>query len=169
MKALTVKQPWSSLIIRGGKDIENRAWRTNYRGVVAIHSSAKLERSEMEDACGLMRGFVPRFSAERFELDIFPVGVILGTVEIVDCVKTSDSPWFCGDFGFVLRNAVAFERPIPCRGALLFWDVPERHLPDMREQYRNSILLRSGTASPAESVASRADGAGTPSAFSEEE
>lgn len=140
MKALTVKQPWASLIIRGGKDIENRDWRTNYRGIVAIHSSAKLERSEMQDACSLMRGFIPKFSAERFELDIFPTGVILGTVEIVDCVTISESPWFCGDFGFVLRNPVAFERPIPCRGALLFWEVPAQLIPGMREQYRAAMV-----------------------------
>jgi hypothetical protein len=135
MKALTVKQPWASLIIRGGKDIENRDWYTGQRGIVAIHSSAKLEHGEMDSACDMMSGFVPRFSAQRFKLDIFPTGVILGTVEIVGCVKSCKSPWFCGHFGFVLQNAVPFETPIPCRGALGFWDVPAHLLPGMREQY----------------------------------
>jgi len=139
MKAITVKQPWASLIIRGGKDIENRDWYTGQRGIVAIHSSAKLDRNEMRDACDMMRGFVARFSAERFELDIFPTGVILGTVEIVDCVKASDSPWFRGDYGFVLRNAVAFETPIPCRGALGFWELPAHLLDGMRAQYRLAL------------------------------
>ena len=32
MKALTIKQPWASLIVHGIKDIENRTWRTDYRG-----------------------------------------------------------------------------------------------------------------------------------------
>ena len=34
MKAITIKQPWASLIVHGIKDIENRTWRTNYRGRV---------------------------------------------------------------------------------------------------------------------------------------
>jgi hypothetical protein len=143
MKAITVKQPWASLIIRGGKEIENRDWYTGIRGIVAVHSSAKLERREMEDACGMMRGFVPHFSAERFELDVFPTGVILGTVEIVDCVTASDSPWFVGDFGWVLRNPVAFAQPIPCRGALKFWDIPEHLLEGMREQWRLAKAAKS--------------------------
>lgn len=141
MKALTIKQPWASLIIRGGKDIENRDWRTTMRGVVAVHSSAKLDRNEVEDACDMMRGFVPGFSAERFQRDEFPPGVILGTVEIVDCVTSSESPWFCGEYGFVLRNAIAFAKPIPCRGALSFWNVPDSLLPEMRDQWRESALI----------------------------
>lgn len=50
-------------------------------------------------------------------------GGFIGTAEIVDCVSRSDSPWFFGPYGFVLRNA----EPIPfhpCRGALGFWRYP---------------------------------------------
>ena len=39
MKAITIKQPWASLIVHGIKDIENRTWRTNYRGRVLIHAA----------------------------------------------------------------------------------------------------------------------------------
>ena len=41
MKAITIKQPWASLIVHGVKDIENRTWHTNFRGRVLIHSSSK--------------------------------------------------------------------------------------------------------------------------------
>ena len=142
VKALTVKQPWASLIIRGGKDIENRDWRTNYTGIVAIHSSAKMSREDMEDACDLMRQFVPHFSANRFQQDRygFPTGAILGTVDIVGCVSQSDSPWFVGDYGFVLRNAVAFPEPIPCKGALGLWRIPGEFVRAAREQYRAARL-----------------------------
>ena len=40
MKAISIKQPWASLIAHGIKDIENRTWRTNYRGRVLIHAGA---------------------------------------------------------------------------------------------------------------------------------
>jgi len=41
MKTLSVKQPWAYLLCAGIKDIENRTWKTNYRGRVFIHASAK--------------------------------------------------------------------------------------------------------------------------------
>lgn len=43
MKVLSVRNPWSHLILRGGKDVENRTWTTNYRGRLYIHSSGDEE------------------------------------------------------------------------------------------------------------------------------
>lgn len=40
MKALTIRQPWATLIAYGVKTIETRSWHTNYRGPVAIHAGA---------------------------------------------------------------------------------------------------------------------------------
>jgi hypothetical protein len=42
-------------------------------------------------------------------------------VEVVDCITTSDSPWFIGPFGFVLANPVAFAVTVPCKGRLGFF------------------------------------------------
>ena len=39
------------------------------------------------------------------------------------CVHESDSPWFEGPHGFVLRNPLAYEKPIPYRGKLGFFEV----------------------------------------------
>ena len=44
MKAITIKQPWASLIVHGIKNIENRTWSCpkKYLGQrVLIHSSGK--------------------------------------------------------------------------------------------------------------------------------
>ncbi len=125
MKALTIKQPWAQLIMGGGKDIENRGWPTSLRGRVAVHSSKKLDRGEIESACYAMGLWIPKFSARIFTAEAltYPTGAILGTVEIVDCVRKSDSPWFCGEYGFVLVNPVRCT-PIPINGALSFWEVP---------------------------------------------
>lgn len=38
MKALTIRQPWASLIAHGVKTIETRSWSTKYRGPLAIHA-----------------------------------------------------------------------------------------------------------------------------------
>lgn len=40
MRALTIRQPWASLIATGAKTIETRPWRTDYRGPVLIHAGA---------------------------------------------------------------------------------------------------------------------------------
>lgn len=37
MKAITILQPWASLIACGKKQIETRSWATKYRGPIAIH------------------------------------------------------------------------------------------------------------------------------------
>jgi hypothetical protein len=149
MKALTIKQPWATLIVAGVKDIENRSWHTDYRGTIGIHSSAKMTRIEMEEACEFMESFVPRFSAPRFRQEQFPTGVLLGTVHIVDCVRASDSPWFVGEYGFVLQDEVAFANPLPCRGALGFWDVPTDLATRAREEYRTALRQRNALRSAA--------------------
>lgn len=41
MKAISIKEPWASLIVEGKKTIELRSWRTLHRGPVLIHRSGK--------------------------------------------------------------------------------------------------------------------------------
>jgi hypothetical protein len=42
MKALTLWQPWASMVELGEKRVETRCWSTKYRGEIAIHSAAAL-------------------------------------------------------------------------------------------------------------------------------
>jgi glutathione S-transferase len=51
-------------------------------------------------------------------------GYIVGRFEIADCVRACASAWFVGPNGWMLRNAVAFAQPIPCRGARQLFPVP---------------------------------------------
>ncbi len=117
MKALSIKQPWAWLICAGYKDIENRNWKTDFRGRIYVHAS----KDEM--GCLITSGetygnLIP-FPTERL-----PKGAIIGEVDIVDCVFKSKSPWFIGRYGFVLANPVLYGKPIPCKGSLKFFDVP---------------------------------------------
>jgi hypothetical protein len=52
-------------------------------------------------------------------------GCLVGTVEIVDCVLSHPSAFFVGKFGFVLRDPITLPNPIPFKGALGFFDVPD--------------------------------------------
>lgn len=138
--ALSIMQPWAWLIVNGHKDIENRDWPTKFRGPIAIHAGKKLD----ED-CAMSLTYSDgahhpvtgenmtidtgqRLIHSDDEWDTFSApawadkrGGIVGVAEIVDCVDASDSPWFVGRYGFIIRNA----RPvdfIPVRGALGFFD-----------------------------------------------
>jgi hypothetical protein len=56
MKVLVVRQPWAWLIVNGHKDIENRSWRTRYRGTLLIQASASLpSKGQMEEFRGYSR------------------------------------------------------------------------------------------------------------------
>lgn len=110
--ALSIRQPWAWAIINAGKDIENRDWPTRFRGPVCIHAAKGMTQDEFADAST----YILRVSATVPPVNP-PRGGIVGVAEIVDCVEESESPWFFGRYGFVLRNvrAVPF---IPVRGAL---------------------------------------------------
>lgn len=125
MKALTIRQPWAHAIFHAGKNIENRNWPTRLRGRIAVHAAKGMTQVEWTSAAGFIR-LQSGIAVRRADM---VRGAIIGTVEIVDCVSQSDSPWFMGDYGFVLRNPIALPEPIPCRGALGFWTVPEDIIP----------------------------------------
>jgi hypothetical protein len=126
VKALSIRSPWWWYILHHGKDIENRDWSTNFRGRVLIHVGKWWKMEEVgEDFsfCDRVAGTQVRDSPSLV-LDIgLARGCIVGSVEIVDCVSDSDSPWFFGKYGFVLANPVAFDKPVPRKGALGFFEV----------------------------------------------
>lgn len=43
-KAISIRQPWAWLIVNGIKNVENRNWRTHYRGPVLVHVGKKIEK-----------------------------------------------------------------------------------------------------------------------------
>ena len=86
--ALSVRQPWAWLIVHGYKDIENRMWRTNVRGRVLIHASATVRKSSFWNAYDLAHDLVdPKLAASIPRLNSLPLGAIVGSVEIIDCVE----------------------------------------------------------------------------------
>lgn len=140
---LSVQQPWAWLIVSGHKTIENRTWKTKFRGRIAIHASAKFawdfwdNEDDENDALreyndltreyfGIMRG-TRKITRHADELR-----AIVGTVEITDCINTdqhpmnAENPWSfdCG-FAWVLQNAEQWERPITgVNGKLFLWKYP---------------------------------------------
>lgn len=132
MKALSIRAPWWWFILHAGKDIENRDWPTNFRGTVYVHASKWWRLDEVtedaKNAYGLyeVSGYKSSYEGEITYRQMRDAGgCIVGTVDIIDCVSKSASPWFFGRYGFVLTNPIALSEPIPCKGSLGLFTVPD--------------------------------------------
>lgn len=124
MLALSIRQPWAWLILHGGKDVENRTWRTPLRGRIAIHAAKTCTESEYQQAVHFVR---LRFRDDTPEIPArheLLKGGIVGHVDIVGCVDASESKWFVGPYGLLLANpqVVPFRA---CRGTLGFFTITE--------------------------------------------
>lgn len=128
MKALSVRQPWASLIAEGRKTIELRSRRTRYRGPVLICAS------KHRQGCG-------------------PKGVALTVVELVDCrpATPEDRDAACcdpspGEWAWVLSDARIID-PLPIRGALGLFAAPDviesqkRESPSATSRNRQAVLF----------------------------
>ena len=110
MKAITLTQPWASLVALGAKKIETRSWPTKYRGPLAIHAGAgpgSLGWMQMQHLCRNVEPFkstLAHLLNDRHPADVLPLGAIVATCELVDCVQTwprwaAVEPWFTATQG----------------------------------------------------------------------
>ena len=119
MKVIVIRQPWAWLIVQGFKDIENRTWRTRYRGTLLIQASANLPaKGKLEE----IRLFARNRSVEL--PGDFERGGIIGMAQLDDCVTSSSSKWFEGPVGWVLSKPLRLKF-IPMKGRLGLFDPPQ--------------------------------------------
>ena len=117
MYALSVGNPWAWAIIHGPKRIENRSWRTHYRGTLLIHASKSRRFLKAEWP---LPDAPPQESA-------FVFGALIGQVELIDCVpvaEVTDDPFASGPWCLVLANPRPFAS-IPWKGQVGLFHVPE--------------------------------------------
>jgi hypothetical protein len=100
MQALSLWQPWASLIAIGAKTIETRSWGTRYRGRIAIHAAAKrIPRSTIEGPDGMIGAFsvhqeqrggepflIDRRERAQYPIEL-PFGAVVATAQLVDCAQ----------------------------------------------------------------------------------
>lgn len=116
LRALSIQQPWASLIAAGEKRVENRSWQTGYRGLVAIHAGASRAQLDADQAVRLPLGAViavARLTAVHHLSELPP--------------EWRDDPYANGPFCWVLSDIHRLETPVPCRGHLGLW-VPMPHI-----------------------------------------
>ncbi len=138
---LSIQQPWTWLIANGLKDIENRGWTTTDRGPILLHAGKKPESDSFCDDGTLSPyyerkyGFTLASTMPQVKID-YVTGAIVGIAELVDVVEQSDSQWFNGPCGFVLKNAKPFAMPIPYPGQRGLFSVPREVIANVA--YRDS-------------------------------
>lgn len=148
MLALSLIQPYASLIACGHKQFETRSWQTRYRGPLAIHASARITfdarlrcsdepfRTALRDA--LTAGGV---AAPGSDVDLWkrlPVGAILAVGRLVDCVRVESligpprharltereeafGDYTPGRWAWLIGDVRPLPEPIPARGRLGLW------------------------------------------------
>jgi len=103
MRAVTIRQPRAGAMFAGPGPFPLPCWWTSHRGPLLIHAAKRVSGDAAADPAG-----PPAF------------GVLLGVVELADCVETGKADE--AGFVWVLTNPRAFARavPHPGRGIGLF-------------------------------------------------
>ena len=126
MKAITLREPWASLVVNGYKKYEFRSWKTSYRGKILIHAAKLCDKNNID-----------RFKSYNLN---YGTSEIIGEAEIIDCIKVDDElrekllkidnnvyskSGFDETYAFVLTNCKKYDKYIPCRGRLNIWKFDE--------------------------------------------
>lgn len=135
MKTLSIRSPWWWWILYGGKDIENRSRRTNYRGPTLIQASKRWRYDEIYycdkwaiDAAKQSDTYPEHlFTPDRFPDMRALSGHVMGIVDIVDVIPPSKapySPWHQKtEYGWVLENPRLISTPFAVKGQLGLFEV----------------------------------------------
>jgi hypothetical protein len=144
MKAISLWQPWASLVVLGAKKIETRHWTTNYRGPLLIHAAKRKDYEEFSD---LVRHWyvhgidvwdilgIEKPVVLKHAVDSLPHGAIIGQVDLVDCKPVESfelslslqehefGNYADGRFGWILDNPKPFAVAVPYKGSQGFFEV----------------------------------------------
>ena len=125
MKALSIKEPFATLIKDGVKIYETKSWKTNYRGEIYIHASLSLSKSDNVE------------NANKFLKSKINPGYILCRCELVDCIpmteefikyinnETKESNYGryeIGRYAWKLKVLEVLDEPILAKGKLGIWN-----------------------------------------------
>lgn len=155
MKALTLWQPYGTLLIENLKIYETRGWETKHRGYIAIHTAQKptaktlkeLDEGSLEKILTALQERDVKLWAlhyaelrEKFmESELLPVGAVIGTAKLIACHRITEEfiskltprelalgDFTPGRFAWEFKDKRSM-RPIPAKGGQGFWNVRIMH------------------------------------------
>lgn len=137
LRALTIWQPYATLLVFGIKKYETRSWCTSYRGPVAIHSAKKSVITVMAMLPAVIACQI-RYRLRPFPVNHLPVGYILGYGNLVACHKIDDEfiaglsadekdfgDFTPGRYAWEIQDIVRLDHPVKMRGSQGLWTVHE--------------------------------------------
>jgi hypothetical protein len=138
MRAISVPQPWATLLIRGVIRRLTRPAQTPYRGVLAIHAGSRFPPAaralcHREPFKSLLH------RANHYGWSLLPCGVVLGTAELVACTRAEEFAWEAGthpDLGgmapgswvWEFTNAALLDVPVRVSGRLGVFEIDDTRL-----------------------------------------
>jgi hypothetical protein len=126
IRAISLWQPWASLIAIGVKHFETRSWPTSYRGPLAIHASRTKECLALVDN---HPAFAAAFRKAGVNTAHLPLGAFVCTCTLVNCLHVERVPpdpfgdYTAGRYAWYLDDIQILPRPIPAKGSQGFWSV----------------------------------------------
>lgn len=119
---LSIRQPYVDAILSREKLIENRDWKTQYRGPLLIHASGK----HPELQTGVILGFVELVGILEHpghQLGLYSVQKMIRTVLNRDLdLDHIEQHWdYHSKFWWIFDNPIRFKKPIPAKGKLNLW------------------------------------------------
>lgn len=136
MKGLSFREPWATLAVLGLKPVDNRPWRTAFRGRIYIHASDAADYYPPPYSKEWLLANLDEEGRALFLATPPTRGAIIGEATLVDCIRQNQVPlfpeyrsefqastWFLGKFGLVLKDPNRYETPIPYKGALKLFEV----------------------------------------------
>jgi len=151
MRAITLTQPWATLVTVGAKRIETRSWSTRYRGVLAIHAAKTMPR-EARELCYEVP-FLEVLNTHNLRPGTLPRGHVIAVAELVGVMPTEVNGYMppalvarmtameqaFGHYGpgrmaWILANVRRLKTPIYAHGALGLWEwAPPADLDELLE------------------------------------
>lgn len=126
MKAISLHQPWATLVALGEKQYETRSWKPSYRGLLAIHAAKQF--NEIQQGLCLQSPFSGSLREAGYRVPhSLPLGGILCVVRLVDVVPTGQVPdkLSAKELAFGNYGPGRFANPIPMAGMQSLFDVAD--------------------------------------------
>jgi len=137
MKVLSLLQPWATLVVNGAKKFECRSWKTDYRGTIIIHASARKPNRREKlffEEMAFFRKYIE-------DMDYLPYGALIGKVVLKDIFRTEwllqnleVAPYHNWEqelafddytpnrYAWQLEEAEKFSSMLPVKGRLGLWE-----------------------------------------------
>jgi hypothetical protein len=131
--AISIRQPWLDMILRGFKTIELRSWNLRERGTIALHAPRRIDFS-----AAYLYGYAKPW--------LLPRGKVVAVADVVDVIQLDYASWYDhlkrhrqpipsrAAYGIKIENVKPLPRPVAHRGYQMAFPLTEEAADRVRKQ-----------------------------------